>query len=294
MRKDRKHPADRERRAAISMRIAMAAGLIPGGALLASVPEEEHQVPLAPAAESSLVSAISRTSALWSNPHWLVIKDIWRSLDAVDPGNDGYGGQLIEWDSANALREKLYRSMEGLLADAPELRLDTIEIHVLRNLCENRIDLLSWGSSMPMTRMMPPPISGQVDDVVYRIESRIDLLLDLRERGLIEGPEMTEAFTLLVDEVDLYAALQTVSSDIGYSGYSELWGYWWPEDIDSIAVSIDSLRQQTLASIESAGESYDGQLLEITESFDAVTVNLRSVRSRFPALNELLMDLELF
>lgn len=289
--KDDTRRSGREPGVNMPLRIVIAAGLIPGGLLFGSTTDPEAS-PEAPPTESSTVSVLSRTSALWNNPHWAVIKDVWRYLDAVAPGLDGYGGQLIDAGEAQDLREKVWTAMQGLLADAPELGLDSLELFVLRRLTEDRLDYLSWGTMMPMTRMMPPPISGQIDEVVARLETRIDLVFDLRARGLMGSDEMIDAFGLLSDDVDLYAAQLIVESRAGYG--SNFWGIWWPEDLDAMAAMADSLRDETLRGIAESGESYEGQLTEVTEIFDGIISDIEATRARVPVLNELLMDLELF
>jgi len=237
-------------------------------------------------------SIFTRTSVLWSTPAWQEFKRIWRKLGDRDPIDGEYGSSVNDQEDLNKIRTELYSSIDKLMSVSGEIGIDSLDIRLLHRLASDRLSFLSWGTAMPLTRMMPPPVSDQTDDLIPEIEARIDTVLRLRENDLISSDEMVSAFNNLRSTIDTYFLLETVSDEIGYSGV--LWSIRWPGEPDRIPVYLDSLKRATLADLENASEEYAAIYTEQLDELDRIESSLNRTRSRLPALHDLLIDLELF
>lgn len=236
---------------------------------------------------------LTRASMLWTSAPWQQLKRLWWILDAAPPGPGGYGTvHPMESDSASRWRLDALLTLEELRAEAPTLGLDSLELEAIQQLVDHRIQLLCWGSMIPMTRMMPPPVNGQVDSILVLIEQRIDAIRELRGRNALDSAEMQAAFGSLAAAVEDYLLLGVVSRSTGYHG--ALYLATWPMEADRIRDAVDSARTAALDRIDVEGELYEGEEAETIESFDRVLADLDSMRTRLPALTELIRDLELF
>ncbi|MBN2587598.1 MAG: hypothetical protein JXA64_10100 [Candidatus Fermentibacteraceae bacterium] len=233
-------------------------------------------------------SFLTRTSVLWSNPQWQELRRVWRKMDAYSVSEEG---DRPSSEESGKLRVELERAFSDLGAVAEDLGLQELEIRLLRSLAFHRLDYLAYGTSMPMTRMMPPPVSDQTDGLVPVIESRIDAVAELRREGVLTGGEMRAAFTDLRTSMDLYFILESINNQVGYS--SVLWMERWPMDADSISVHLDSLRTSMLENINASDEFVEEVRSQLIEEFDSLEDALEETRSRLPVLHDMLMSLEL-
>jgi hypothetical protein len=240
---------------------------------------------------SDLRTLFSRTSALWSNPQWQNFKILWRKLDSFSP-IDGVYSHGSSAEEANKLRNRFSTTFQELREVSEEAGIDSVELALLEKLTYARLDFLSYGSRLLLTRMMPPPVSEQTDSLLPQIEARIDTVIKLRECGLIGEEEMTIAFENMVSCVDTYCVLEVISRGMLYS--SPAWSFRWPEEVSEIQTAFDSIRTASLNRIEKDGEVYEGQYQETYDAFMRIENDLHHTIVGLPALSDLLLDLELF
>ncbi len=240
---------------------------------------------------SDLRTLFTRTSALYSNPQWQAFKMLWRKLDSLSPGDRDHSSVSYA-EGVNKLRNQLNISFQELREVSEEAGIDSVELALLETLTYARFDYLSYGSQLPLTRMMPPPVSEQTDSLLPQIEARIDIVMKLRESGLISGEEMTAAFDNMISCIDTYCVLEMISKGVLYS--SPAWHYRWPEEVSEIQTAFDSVRTASLTEIEKNGETYEGQYQDAYDAFMRIENDLQNTTAGLPALNDLLIDLELF
>lgn len=233
-------------------------------------------------------SFLTRSSALWSNPQWQELRRVWRKMDELTVTE---GAGLSSSEETRKLRIELDTAFNELGGVSEELGLQALEFELLRTLAYRRMDFISYGTSMPLTRMMPPPVYDQTAELVPVIEARIDVLVQLREEGVLTGSEMEEAFSDLRTTIDLFYLLESINRQVDYS--SPLWMERWPADQEGISRHIDSLRTAMLDELDvgdaAHGEMREGLILE----FDELEEALEKTRARLPVLHDMLLSLEL-
>jgi len=237
-------------------------------------------------------SIFTRTSVLWSNPQWQEFKRLWRKLDSIGPADGDYSASRLDYEQIDKIRIELDNSQAELMLISDEIGIDSLDIRLLHRLATDRLTLLSYGSVIPLTRMMPPPVSDQTDFLVPQIEARIDTVAFLREEGLISSGEMVTAFRNLRSLVDTYFLLETINYGTRYT--DALWSIEWPLDADRILPYLDSTRIAILDDMRDLGEENGEQYAGLLEEFENMEQSITQVRERLPALHDLLLDLELF
>lgn len=236
-------------------------------------------------------SFLTRTSVLWSSPRWQEFRRVWRKLDDFTPLDGDYESSHLAPEEAAKLRIELQDAFRTLESVGEELGLEETELRLLSRLAWDRLDLLSYGSSLPLTRMMLPPVNDRTDDLVPVIEARIDSIRELREVGILTGPEMQEAFRGLMTTVELYFLLETVSANTGYAGM--LWHQNWPMDADSLQGHLDSLRASMTSELAMYRDLPPYQLEQLENEFLVLEEALAATRERFPVIRDMLISLEL-
>ena len=196
---------------------------------------------------SNLQTLFTRTSALWSNPQWQNFKMLWRKIDSISPGDRDYSSSSYA-ERMNKLRNQVNIAFQELREVSEEAGIDSVELSLLETLTFARLDYLSYGSQLLLTRMIPPPVSEQTDSLLPQIEARIDTVTKLRKCGLINREEMTTAFDNMISCIDTYCVLTMISRGMIYS--SPAWYSRWPEEVSEIQTAFDSIRTASLAEIE--------------------------------------------
>lgn len=238
-------------------------------------------------------SIFTRTSVLWSNPQWQEFKRLWRKLDSIGPPDGDYSASSLDYEEYEKLRVELDNSYIELMSISEEIGIDSIDIRLLHRLASDRLDMLSYGTRMPFTRMMPPPVSDQTNDLLSQIEARIDIIAGLREEGLVSSAEMITAFGNLRFSLDTYFLLETISSRTHYSGV--LWTVTWPLEADRIQPHLDSIKAAAMNSLQDTEAEDDSELNSVLlEDLESMEQSLSDTQDRLPALHDLLLDLELF
>ena len=172
-----------------------------------------------------------------------------------------------------------------------EIAIDSLDIGLLHRLASDRLDMLSYGSTLPLTRMMPPPVSDQTDYLILQIEARIDTVARLREEGLISSGEMITAFSNLRSSIDTYFLLETIKSETHFSGV--LWSVRWPLEADRIQPHLDSIKTVVLESLRNSGAENEEGYSVLLEDLENMEQSISNVQERLPALHDLLLNLEL-
>jgi hypothetical protein len=240
---------------------------------------------------SASQSLFARTSILWNNPQWQAFKMLWRKLDEVTSIDTDHAPILLNAEDAGRFRNELDVAFRELKEVSEEIGIDSVELALLENLTFNRFDFLYYGSTLTLTRMALPPVSEQTDNLLPQIEARIDTVIKLRESGLITSKEMVRAFGNMTSCIDTYCVLEVLNRSLIYT--SPAWLTRWPEDVPEIQVAFDSIRTASLIRIEKDGEVYEGQYQETFDAFKRIENALHRTIPRLPALNDLLLDLEL-
>ncbi len=237
-------------------------------------------------------SLFTRTSVLWSNPQWQEFKRLWKKLESIGPSDGDYSSSSFNYEEYEKIRRELDNSQAELLRISDEIGIDSLDIQLLHRLAFNRLDILSYGTSMPLTRMMPPPVSDQTDQLISSIEARIDTLTRLREEGLISSAEMVTAFSNLRSSIDSFFLLETISYGTRYTG--ALWSIDWPLEADRILPYFDSTKTAILDNLRDQGAENGEQYAQLLEEFEDMEQSISRVQDRLPSLHDLLLDLELF
>lgn len=234
----------------------------------------------------------TRTSVLWSSPQWQEFKRIWKKLRSIAPTDGDYSSNQLDYERINKIRIELDNSYAELMRISEEIGIDSLDIRLLYRLASDRLLLLSYGSTMPLTRMIPPPVSDQADYLISHIETRIDTVARLREEGLISSEEMVTAFSNLRSSLDTYFLLETINYETRYTG--ALWSVEWPLEADLIQPHFDSVKTAILDSFRDSAEENEERYDELVEEFESMEESISEVQNRLPALHDLLLDLELF
>jgi len=274
--------------------ITIMAGFLPAYAASAQFVHDDEDIrnnSITPG-NSGSQSLFTRTSMLWSNPQWQAFKMLWRKLDNVTPTDTGYVPDFLNAEEAGRFRNKLIVAFRELREVSEEIGIDSVELALLETLTFDRFDFLSYESRLLLTRMMMPPVSELTDDMLPQIEARIDTVIKLRESGLITGEEMDRAFGNMTSCIDTYCVLEVLNRSLIYT--SPAWSFLWPEEVPVIKMAFDSIRTASLVRIEKDGEIYEGQYQETCDAFEIMEDALHRTILRLPALNDLLLDLELF
>lgn len=292
-----KHYMNRKRRDKYlpsALGIVIAAGFLPeydASAQLDHNDENSRNNSMTPV-NSGSQSLLTRTSILWSNPQWQAFKTLWRKLDNVTSIDTDSVPHLIHSEDVSQFRNELDVAFRELRGVSEEIGIDSVELALLENLTLNRFDYSYYGSTLTLTRMALPPVSEQTDDLLPQIEARIDTVIKLRESGLIASEEMFTAFGNMTSCIDTYCVLEVLGRSLIYP--SSAWLTRWPEDVAEIQMAFDSIRTASLIRIEQDGEAYEGQYQETSDAFKLIETALHRTIPRLPALNDLLLDLELF
>lgn len=292
-----KHPINMKRQGkylSSALGIAIMSGFLPADDSSSQVVQdgkESRNNSIIPV-NSGSQSLFTRTSILWSNPQWQSFKILWRKLDTVTPTDTGYAPDFLNAEETGRFRNKLDVAFRELREVSEEIGIDSVELALLETLTFDRFDHLTYGSRLLLTRMMMPPVSELTDDMLPQIEARIDTVIKLRESGLITGEEMVRAFGNMTSSIDTYCVLEVLERSLIYT--SPAWSFSWPEDVPEIEMAFDSIRTASLNRIEQDGEVYEGQYQETYEAFEIIEISLHRTILRLPALNDLLLDLELF
>ncbi|OPL18310.1 MAG: hypothetical protein AVO35_05540 [Candidatus Aegiribacteria sp. MLS_C] len=269
----------------------LAAAGIGTGTVRGESAEPPGGAPVTPGEGSVRGSFLTRTSVLWSSPRWQEFRRVWRVLDEFTPEDGDYSRSHLEPKEAEKLRIELQDAIMGLESVREELGLGETELRLFSRLARDRLELLSYGVRFPTTRMMPPPVHDQTFDLVPVIEARIDTIRELRQRGLLTGPEMQGAFEALRNAAELYCLLETVNMNTGYDG--RLRDQTWPVDADRIQDHLDSLRVSMTSGPAVSRDTPPDDLERIEDEFRRLEESLDDTRARLPLIRDMLISLEL-
>jgi hypothetical protein len=208
-------------------------------------------------------TSIARARLITSLEGWPGVRSIWRELDLLEPGDNGYSFGVIDWDQANLMREKLnslYYEMAGELEAMGESGL---ELKQIADITRMRIEMMSSGMPSMMTRMMPPPIDYDKGALLQEMERKIDHLLDLRDQGLLGIGQVRRATGEILDTFVAVSILETVSATYGYPYmmYDLSMGYSLGSDLmaSDSAMTATEMADMVLEQMERHYQSLTGE-----------------------------------
>ncbi len=265
------------------------AGLAGAGILLSAMQLQAGEVIDADAAvegEGETLDAetplLRRTIVLSRLETWGRFRDLWAGITRFEADTTGAWG---DQEARDSLTTELYRLQPELVEEAAGAGIDTSAVSLLVQLTFDRIDAVTAAGDLLMTRMMPPPVWGQLESLAEDVEARLDSLARLRASGSVPVESLRTTVRSLVETVDVYCVLAGVAGESGYRFIT------WPLDVDSVGLLIDSLASESAALREShpqRGEGYpppdEDVYGRMREAYDEAVAGL-------PELNALLLDL---
>jgi hypothetical protein len=186
-----------------------------------------------------------RVKDLNKTQEWLGFKAFWKNLDAVEPGDTSkfmgwqpyYAGPDHNWEDANRRFDsssKMISKIEPQLYSLVKKELlDSMEVSLLVNACQMRIEYIYSGFKSMITRMMPPPGQVEKESSIFELERRIDGLLKLKKEEKIDEGELKQAMDSINIEMKTFGLLDIVGRNRNYTYWG---GYTQPGEPDSTDV----------------------------------------------------------
>ena len=242
----------------------------------------------------------NRIESLREMEEWQAFKSFWRYMDNIEPGPDGYSSLTMDWDKRGSLIEQLTSLTDKLYELPDSCRLDSLQIELLRTICMNRINMFC-GSTLMLTRMMPPPTDYRKEELIVLMEERIDTLIQLRSSGLINPLEASSALRNMFEAADTFWLIDAVSRE--YLGYYMSSYYGLSHENGEDEYTVSGLLETTLREVEdnfavmldSISKYSDEEIpvifQDIPERYEKTMRTIEEIRSILPDMNELLADL---
>lgn len=235
---------------------------------------------------------------------WADFKAFWLKLDRVRPTKEGeeafvgeYYGSLT-YEVAQGLREELGAMVGGLRKPGMKKLIGDLEIDLLEAVCNKRINYLEYGLQSMMTRMMPPPMTTEKEDMIRDLERHIDVLVELRESGSISTYEYETALAIVEEDIKMYSVLDTMSESF--------MGYWTPPIYPILKERAESstsvsAAEKIIAAFESDYEAFQEKSVaaqqgsadkELAKQYENAKEAIDELELVLPFLAELVADLE--
>jgi hypothetical protein len=251
-------------------------------------------------------SSIDRARMITGLGGWPGIRSLWRELDQMEPGDQGYSFGAMEWEQANLMREKLNSLAFEMIAELEAANVSTLELELVTEVARMRLEMMSWGMPSMMTRMMPPPIEYDKGALVEDLEAKIDHLLELRESGMLSLDQVRSATGSILDTFVAISIVNVVSNDYGYpytydfsSGYALISDPFSPAYLDSTVNAVEMV-DLVMADLERHYRSITSPDAEVPDHVDAeevreryedVTDSIEAIRNSTSGVAYLLGDL---
>ncbi|MBW2260794.1 MAG: hypothetical protein JRG91_02390 [Deltaproteobacteria bacterium] len=246
-----------------------------------------------------------RMAELAKTPPWADFKALWIKLDRVRPtkeGEEAFAGEYygsITYEGAQGLREELVAAIDGLRKPGTKKLVGSLELELLETICQKRINYLEYGFQSMMTRMMPPPMSTDLEASIRDLERHIDVLVELRESGKLSSDEFQTALAIVEDDVKAYSVLDVLSES--YLGYYVLPFHTILAERAEAGLSV-SMAESVIAAFEKdyaafqekAGTAQQGAdtSKEIAAQYEKAKEAIDELKLVLPFLSELVSDLE--
>lgn len=242
----------------------------------------------------------NRIENLQEMEEWQAFKSFWRYMDNIEPGPDGYSSLTMDWDKRASLIEQLTSLTDKLYELPDSFGLDSLHIELLRTICMNRINIFC-GSTLMLTRMMPPPTDYRKEELIVLMEGRIDTLIRLRSSGLINPLETASALRNMFEAADAFWLVDAVSREYIRFYISDYYGL--SAEIGLEEYTVSGLLETTLIEVEDnfaamldsiskySDEELPAIFRDIPEKYEKTMETIEGIRSVLPDMNLLLADL---
>ncbi|MBU0707221.1 hypothetical protein KKG41_02505 [Patescibacteria group bacterium] len=229
---------------------------------------------------------------------WTNFVTFWQKLDFIKP-NEGkdefdlfgeYYSAITTEDRENFLNKLavLIESLKNMEMD--EILITDIEIDLLENICQTRIEYMSSGFTSLLMRMMPPTTITDKENSIMDLERKIDTLIELRTDGKINEAEYQDALGIIKEDIEMYSITDTISTNYIYYYSSNLYSASANRTSeDHINEFEDHYATYLLNKVDANSNTYypedlDKKYLETKKTIEEIKVAL-------PNLNELVEDL---
>ena len=244
--------------------------------------------------------SIDRARMITRLEAWPGVRSLWRELDLVEPGEQGYSFGAMDYETANLMMEKLGNLRYEMTVALEAESVSTLELDLIMNVTRMRMEMMSWGMPSMMTRMMPPPIEYDKGALLEDMERQIDHLLDLRDQGMLSVDQVRSATGSILDTFVAISIMNTITGTYGYSYMYDFGaGYLDPAAADT-AVSAVQMADMAMAELERQFQSLTASDTDVPDYIDQDEVRQRysaaleavaSVRSSTAGAGYLLGDL---
>ncbi len=240
-------------------------------------------------------SSLERAQMIIRQQEWRGIRSIWRELDGMEPGPDGYAFGELDWDQANLMREKVTALGFGITAALETDGVSTREVDMVLAILRMRLDFMSTGLPSMLTRMMPPPIEYNKGDLIEDLEAKIDTLLDLGRSGALSMEQVRVSTESILETAVAISIIDAITLTYGYPYSYDLSLISLQSEVDLLNMADFAINEMErhyalLAAPDSdAPEYYD--MNELTERYETTLEVIGEIRGCTTGLNFLLGDL---
>lgn len=238
-----------------------------------------------------------RITILNNTPEWKNFKAFWKKLDQIKPKEKGPDKMGVY---RNSISQEQFASLEKELQNAiSNLKrlergdISQLEIDLIEQICKSRIDCFSWGLS-PLTRMLIPMVETE-ESLLNDLELKIDKLLELKKKRLINKEEFQQALLNIQDDIRAFCTLDTIRQRYPQSLGIFLMTSKYPSGLIDASISefeknyAEYLVKKKEGKISKEEESY---YKDIDQKYLETKQALEELKTALPGLNELVTDLE--
>lgn len=288
--------------------------------------------PLLPETTSGFINQkfSERIKKLNETAEWKAFKGFWKELDLIEPKYEKSGngpsdlmGEYIDSKKAGELQQEMAKvfgyenyddfrgeilfnkaidenlnpaslspssAASGLKELVQENKISLEEMKILAKVCDKRLEYLYYGFSSMMMRMMPSRALIESEKNIEDLEQKIDMLFKLGNSGKVSEEEFNTALANIQNDIKLFLVWDTVNSNYsrlpyGYSLYDLSDGQRL-EKIDAIEKRIDEYYA------EYKKEKEGRELSDMDDAYQKTKNEIEKMKNIFPALDELVADLE--
>jgi hypothetical protein len=232
-----------------------------------------------------------RIKTLSDTQEWKDFKASWKKLDQIKSRGTHYGNAMPE-EQYDSFKKELRRKIWDLKKIQGE-NISSLEINLLERICIDRIDYLMWGT-MPLTRAVEPPIVHTKRAIIGALEVKIDKLLELKKKRIINNKEFRQALLNIQADIKTFCTVDTL-----YQNYQGSFGFrefpitpqsgqsiedWYISQLERDYAKWVSMKKNKISEQEKPGR-LDQDYIQTKQALEKLKVAL-------PGLNELVADLE--
>jgi hypothetical protein len=242
----------------------------------------------------------SRVLDLNKTQEWKNFKAFWKKLDQVSPKkkNDKDSGYFGEYYGAIApdVAHKWLEELKGLITGLNQLKLGPVETELFEKICTERIYQMSTGSPSLMTRMIAPSSVMEKERSIRDLESKIDILIELRKKDKIDDSEMWQALSNIKKDIKTFSAYEAFSRNFAKYYLSQLGDAQTGEKTDIIdrLIADNEKSYSDYQSRKKQGETKEteGIYKDMDSQYKETKEALEKLKKALPFINELISDLE--